>query len=279
MAMRGSEGKTAGSHAPEKETDLYGPVRAFLERRGYTVHSEVLGCDVAGRRGEDLVVVELKRVLTTDLLVQAVQRQRTTNSVYLAVPRPRAVGRGRRWHGLLHLLRRLELGLLLVSFSAGRARVQPVLHPLPFDRRRSARGRRAILEEMAGRSGDHNLGGSVRRPLVTAYRENAVHVACCLERNGPLPPRALRALGTGHKTLSILRSNVYGWFERVGYGVYALNARGRAELARWPDLLADYRSRVAQASEQGSERVAPTEPRRRPRPAPAPALPSSAHAR
>ncbi|HME71037.1 MAG TPA: DUF2161 family putative PD-(D/E)XK-type phosphodiesterase [Myxococcota bacterium] len=246
-----SSAKTPGSRALERETDLYGPVRAFLERQGYTVRGEVLGCDVAGRRGEDLVMVELKRALTTDLLVQATRRQRTTNSVYVAVPRPRGAGRGSRWHGLLHLLRRLELGLLVVSFSGRRARVQAVLHPLPFDRRRSARGQRAILEEMAGRSGDHNQGGSVRRPLVTAYRENAIHVACCLERNGPLAPRALRALGTGQKTLSILRSNVYGWFERVGYGLYALSAQGRGDLSRWPDLVADCRSRITRAIDGG----------------------------
>src|SRR5271166_630733 len=245
-----SSAKTPGSRALERETDLYGPVRAFLERQGYTVRSEVLGCDVAGRRGDDLVMVELKRALTTDLLVQATRRQRTTNSVYVAVPRPRGAGRGGRWRGLLHLLRRLELGLLIVSFSGRRARVQAVLHPLPFERRRSARGRRAILEEMAGRSGDHNQGGSVRSPLVTAYRENAIYIACGLERNGPLAPRALRALGTGPKTLSILRSNVYGWFERVGYGVYALSAQGRSDLPRWPELVADCRERLARAIDE-----------------------------
>ncbi|HBZ68728.1 MAG TPA: hypothetical protein DEP35_02845 [Deltaproteobacteria bacterium] len=246
----GSTG-TLRSRALVRETELYAPVRAFLEGQGYTVRGEVLGCDVAARRGDDLVVVELKRALTTDLLLQAIRRQRTTNSVYVAVPRPRGAGHGNRWHGLLQLLRRLELGLLLVSFSGRRARVQVVLHPLPFDRRRSARGQRAILEEMAGRSGDHNQGGSVRRPLVTAYRENAIHVACCLERKSPLAPRALRALGTGRKTLSILRSNVYDWFERVGHGLYALSAQGRADLSRWPELAAEYRSRVARAMEKG----------------------------
>ena len=242
--MGAASGNTSGPRTLQRETDLYGPVRSFLEQRGYTVRGEVLGCDVAGRRGGDLVVVELKRALTLDLLVQATRWQRTTNSVYVAVPRPRAAGRGRRWHGLLHLLRRLELGLLVVSFAGRRARVQAVLHPLPFDRRKGTRGQRAILEEIVGRSGDYNLGGSVRRPLVTAYRENAIHVACCLEQRGPLSPRALRALGTGQRTLSILRSNVYGWFERVGYGLYALGGQGRADLSRWPDLVADCRRRI-----------------------------------
>ena len=55
-----------------------------------------------------------------------------------------------------------------------------------------------------------------------------------------LAPAALRALGTGPKTFSILRDNVYGWFERVDRGVYALSARGRKELAEYQKLVAHY---------------------------------------
>ena len=43
--------------------------------------------------------------------------------------------------------------------------------------------------------GDDNAGGSTRRPLVTAYRENALLVAAVLARHGPLAPKQLRALG------------------------------------------------------------------------------------
>ncbi len=234
---------------PVRETDLYASVRAFLEMRGYAVRGEVLDCDVTATRGDELLVVELKRSLGTELLVQATQRQRAADSVYVAVPRPRRAGRGGRWHGLLHLLRRLELGLLVVSFSARRQpRVEVVLHPLPFDRKRNTRARRAILAEIAGRSGDYNQGGSTRRALVTAYRENALFVACALERHGALSPRALRALGTGEKTLSILRANVYGWFDRVGRALYDLSAAGRTGIARHPDLAREYRARVEAAS-------------------------------
>ena len=93
---------------------------------------------------------------------------------------------------------------------------------------------------MIGRSGNRNRGGSTGRKLVTAYRETAIHIACCLERYGSLTPQQLRALGTGSKTTSILYKDVYGWFERVTRGVYALSPRGRAALEGYPDLAAEY---------------------------------------
>ena len=256
--MGGRSKARPAASGPARETDLYAPVRAFLEARGYTVRSEVLDCDVTATRGDELLVVELKRSLGTELLVQATQRQRAAESVYVAVPRPRGAGRGGRWHGLLHLLRRLELGLLVVSFSARRRpRVEVVLHPLPFDRKRNTRGRRAILVEIAGRSGDYNEGGSTRRSLVTAYRENALFIACALERHGSLSPRALRALGTGEKTLSILHANVYGWFERVGRALYELRPTGRAGLEHYAELAIEYRTRVEAASAGPADTPAP----------------------
>ena len=44
-----------------KETDLYEPMRAFLEEEGYQVQAEVKHCDIAAEKNGRLVVVELKR--------------------------------------------------------------------------------------------------------------------------------------------------------------------------------------------------------------------------
>ena len=44
-----------------RETDLYEPVRRFLEEEGYTVQAEVKGCDVAAVKNGHLVIVELKK--------------------------------------------------------------------------------------------------------------------------------------------------------------------------------------------------------------------------
>ncbi len=229
---------------PRYETDLAQPVTAFLESQGYTVRSEVNGCDIVGLRDGRMVVVELKRNFTVTLLAQAADRQRVADAVYVALPRPAEPLRGKRWRILRHLLRRLELGLLFVSFSTEKPRVQIVFHPVPFDRKRDHRRRQVLLREADGRSSDFNRGGSSRRKLVTAYRENALHIACGLEALGDSSPAALRALGTGARTRAILYDNVYGWFERVDRGVYRLRDAGREALAEYPDLAGHYRNEI-----------------------------------
>jgi hypothetical protein len=223
---------------PTAETDLYQPVHDYLVARGYTVRSEVRDCDIAAVKGDALVVIELKRSLTLALLAQAIKRQQLTDAVYLAIPRP---ANRRKWvrqsKDVRLLLRRLELGLLLVADRS----VEVVFHPLPAERQRRKGKRRVVLEEIGSRSGDYNQGGSTRCKLVTAYRENAVQIAACLSALGPRTPAQLRALGTGPKTLAILYRNVYGWFERQDRGLYALGARGCEALADYPELAARYR--------------------------------------
>ncbi len=227
------------TRASIREVDLYPPVRDYLEQHGYLVRGEVLGCDITALKGEDLVVIELKRQITLELLIQATRRQRVTDSVYVAAPRPEKMP-PRKWRGILHLLRRLELGLILVSFGGGKARVEVAFHPVPFSRRKQAPQRRAILREMGGRSADLNAGGSTRRKLVTAYRENALRIAWRLDLLGPQCPKALRLLGTGEKTQAILADNVYGWFERVERGVYALTEQGKAALGEYAALVSQW---------------------------------------
>jgi hypothetical protein len=224
------------------ETDLYHPVRDYLVANGYTVRGEVKDCDITALKGDDLIIVELKRTFNASLIIQATQRQKITDSVYVVLPRP-ASGIGTpQWRGIRHLLRRLELGLILVSLRARKSKVEVVFHPVPFDRRKTKAAKRAVIREIEGRAGDFNLGGSTRTKLATAYRENAIHIACCLEKHGQLSPKQLRAMGTGDKTQSILASNFYGWFERVDRGVYALKPGAVSEIAKHPDLLEHYRA-------------------------------------
>ncbi|UCH33822.1 MAG: hypothetical protein JSV65_14825 [Armatimonadota bacterium] len=243
------------------ETDLYRPIYEHLVAQGYTVRSEVEHCDITATRGDELVVVELKRSFGTNLLVQATQRQKVADSVYVALPRPDEWNQA--WGRKLHLLKRLELGLILVSFDSGEPIVEVVFHPVPFDRRQRKSARRAVLQEIESRSGDFNEGGSYRRKIATAYRENAIHIACCLDVFGPLSPRQLRSLGTGPKTGSILYSDVYGWFDRIGRGLYGLRPQGRTEIGHYPRLARRYRTL---ARERSSLLLPTAEPKSSPQP-------------
>jgi hypothetical protein len=239
-----------------KETELYTPVRAYLEAQCYDVRSEVKGCDITATRGEDLLIVELKTAFSTTLLIQATERQRFADSVYVALPRP-ASGqmRGSHWRGVERLLKRLELGLIFVSWRDDVPWVEVVFHPEEHERRNSPKRRRAVIREINGRSGEYNQGGSNTHEhrILTAYREAVLLVAVALDEFGPSAPKDLAARGTGPKTGTIVRFNNYGWFERVARGVYALCAEGRAALEQYPDLVAHYRRTLRGGENKTSE--------------------------
>ena len=225
-----------------KETDLYPPLKAWLEGGGYVVNAEVGGCDVAARRGDDLVLVEIKRAINLDLLLQIVRRQTADASVYAAVPAP--VAADKRWRELTRLLKRLEAGLLLVHLDSALPRVELAFHPMPSERRRQSAATRAFLIEMAGRSLDANLGGSTRRPIMTAYREQALGVALALAELGATSPKAIRAAGASAKAGDILHANHYEWFERIGYGRYGVTDKGRLALTEYPELVEAIRKKL-----------------------------------
>lgn len=223
--------------APKRETELYAPLKAWLEDHGYMVRSEVLGCDIAAQRGGALVLIEMKLRFGVELLTQAVARQRATPSVYVAIPRPERMA-GKKWRDTMHLLRRLEIGLVVVTPRSA----EVVFHPTPFARKQHKAQRRALLTEMKGRSADRNTGGSHGRKLVTAYREQALFIACCLDRFGPLPPKTLRAIGAGPKARAIVYDNHYGWFERLDKALYGIRPAGRDALTNYPELAAHFRA-------------------------------------
>lgn len=191
-----------------EETQLFGPVRDFFTELGYEVHGEVGLCDLTASRGDELIIVELKRNLNLDLLLQGAKRQRLTPHVYLAIVKPKLSIYSRRWKDLCYLVRRLELGLITVSFLGSHPRVEVIFHPSPFDqeksRRLSRKKKSRLQQEIAGRHGNYNTGGSTGQKLMTAYKENALQIACCLRKLGLLSSKALRLLGTGPKTASIL---------------------------------------------------------------------------
>lgn len=224
------------------ESDLYEPIRDYLIKQGYTVRGEVRDCDITATKDDELIVVELKLAFNMMLLYQATERQKLSDSVYVAFPRPNKMGRGSRWKDTKRLLRRLELGIILVSFTTKKPQVEVVFHPIPTPRRKNHRARKAVIREIEGRSVDHNRGGSTRRKILTAYREEAIRISVCLDTHGPASPKQLRTMGTGSRTQAILYNNVYDWFERVGHALYALKPEGTAALAENPKLVAQIRA-------------------------------------
>ena len=223
------------------ETDLYLPLKRAFETQGYSVFGEVKSCDLVAQRGDELVIVEMKCAFTLELVFQAIERQRATNSVYMAIPAPTRYDR-KRWRGMLRLCRRLGVGLIVLRFTTKGRGVKKgvpevVLDPAPPKPRIDGKRRKLILNEIQNRSGDFNTGGSTGRKIITAYREEALRIAQHLKLNGPSRVCVLARGAASRKAGHILLDNHYGWFERVSRGTYALTQAGEGALITYKAVL------------------------------------------
>ncbi|MGQ8871390.1 DUF2161 domain-containing phosphodiesterase [Paenibacillus sp. TSA_86.1] len=249
--------------AIQYETELYSPVKAFFEQRGFDIKAEVKHCDLVGVRADQTepLIVEMKKTFNLSLLLQGMQRLKLSPLVYLAVERNRSK-RGavnQRWSELTALCSQLGLGLLTVTFYKTKAPLIDVLcepsvisgslRPLPLARKSGIR-RQRLLKEFDERSGDYNIGGSTGRQLMTAYREKAIRVAAALRSSGESSPAALaRQTGVG-SAAAILQKNYYSWFERVSRGKYMLTIKGMQALTEHELMLQDStKEQLAQVAE------------------------------
>ena len=122
--------------------------------------------------------------------------------------------------------------------------INVIHHPIPFDRmksmQQSKKRRIRLLTEIEGRTGDFNTGGSNKLKIMTSYKENCIHIACCLIHHGPLSSKSLREIGTGEKTYQILHKNYEGWFEKIERGIYGISETGINGLKEYPELVEYY---------------------------------------
>lgn len=217
-----------------RETDLYPPVKAWLEGMGFEVKGEIASADVVALRpGEDQVVVELKTGFSLTLFHQGVERQKVTDWVYLAVPRQS----GQRFRAALKsnigLCRRLGLGLVTVRLSDGLCECH--LDPAPYRPRKLPARKGRLLREFARRVGDPSAGGG-RGKVMTAYRQDALRCLAVVAE-GPAKASGV-AMAAGVPTARrIMADDHYGWFERVERGIYGITPKGREALGELAAML------------------------------------------
>ncbi len=214
-----------------RESELYGPVKVYLEAQGYTVKGEVGAADiVACRSDEPPVIVELKLGLALALFHQAVARLRLTDAVYIAVPRPRGARARKVLRENTVLCRRLGIGFLTVRPDG---RVEVHCDPGPYAPRKSKVRTARLLREFERLQGDPNDGGATRHGIVTAYRQDALRCAAHLAETGPCKGRDVAAATGVAQATRLMRDNHYGWFARVETGIYGLTEAGQAGLTHW----------------------------------------------
>ena len=214
-----------------RETELYPPVKAFLEGQGYEVKAEIGPADVVAVRGDEPpVVVELKTGFSLAHVHQGIARQSLSDAVYLCVPRKTGRPFQSQLKAMTMLCRRLGLGLITVRLRD--ALVEVHCDPATYRPRPNPARRERLLREFARRRGDPNKGGrAASAGLVTAYRQDAFACAEWLAIHGPSQGAAV-AKGAGVTTATrLMADNHYGWFQRVERGVYDLSDAGRMALS------------------------------------------------
>lgn len=210
------------------ETDMYEPIKGFFVKLGYDVNGEVNGCDVVASKDDELIVVEMKKSFNMTLLFQAIDRQKVSASVYVAVPRPKRSD-AKTITKMKHVAKSLKLGLIFVAMDSPIKTIDILVFPDEANtagRQKSARKQRA-LKEINGRAADVNKGGSTKVKLNTAFKEKNIRLACILERYGEMSCKTLVSdFGFGKEVYSMLSRNYYGWFAKRAKGIYILTKVG-----------------------------------------------------
>ena len=135
---------------------------------------------------------------------------------------------------IIKLLRTLGLGLLVIDPDAALGNVDVLCDPGEYKPRQAKQRRHRLLGEFMHRVGDPNAGGStMRRGIMTAYRQKAIAIADYLQEHGETKAAVIAQSLAEPKTRAILYNNVYGWFDRLGKGVYALSPQGKTEFPKW----------------------------------------------
>lgn len=218
------------------ESDLYQPIKNLFEELGYNVKAEVNSTDVTAIKDEEIIIVEIKKSINLKLLYQATTRQKLTDHVFVAIPKPNyKILRSKGFKEKEHILRRLQLGLIFVDKIA-----EVKLLPKPFDmkisRGKNKKKRQSLINEFNRRHTSFNVGGVSKTKIITAYREEVIKIAYYII-DSPKSVKELKELTNNPKTGNMLIKNYYGWFNRIDRGIYELSPLGKKELNDYKHII------------------------------------------
>lgn len=232
--------------AIKREEELYNPIKHYFTKLGYEVKGEVRHCDLVAYHEEhdDTIIVELKKNFNIAVLLQAIERQRLSSKVYIAIERNRAKkgAANQRFSDLAELCRRLSLGLLTVTFYKTKAPLVEVLckpDDVPIRHNRPKQTKRLHME-FKERSGDYNVGGSHGTKLMTAYKEKALRIAVALQNVEEAAPKDIVKLTAIPQTPTMLRNNFYGWYDKISRGKYKLSQAGQAAIQQYEHIITNW---------------------------------------
>lgn len=224
-----------------EEKELYPSIKAFFQSQSFDVYGEVKDIDVVAKSGDHIVAIELKTSLNLELILQGSKRQRLTDDVFLAVPKPTGrMQRGKSFKDKLYLIKRLGLGLIYVDTSFKPHKIIVAFEPSLLDIKRSQqrfkKKRETLFKELDARHKDYNIGGS-RGKIITAYKEASLRVLKILEDGQPHSTKDIRHASGVKQSTTILYKNYHGWYEKVDRAVYCMSPSGENALKEYETIL------------------------------------------
>ena len=212
-----------------KETDMYAPIKKLLEAQGFIVRGEVKNCDVVGLRNDELWIVEMKLTVNLTLIFQALERQKKTTNVFIAVPRKKN-SREKNFVHLKNLLRKIGIGLITVALDSPLVHAEILIFPGSYGKNKN----NDLKNELLSRTFD-TIGGSTKVPIITAYKEKCIQILCSTKVLGTATGPLLIKHGCDVRANSILNSNHYGWFRKTERGKFILSDVGEKYLSEFGD--------------------------------------------
>ena len=218
-----------------QESDLYLPLKKYLEKQDYQVKGEVENCDVVAIKTDSPpTIIELKLSLNLDVILQAVDRLKLSPIVYIGVPHSCGALKRKKKKRVVKLLKMLGLGL--IAINPKRSTTEIVLSPTKYTPKQSKPRQQWLISEFVTLTGDPNLGGaSTKIGRMTAYKQQAIEIAHYLKKHGATKASDLAQTLDIPKTRNILYDNHYGWFEGLGKGIYRLTIIGSQSLDAFED--------------------------------------------
>jgi hypothetical protein len=216
-----------------KESDLYLPIKSFLNNQGYEVKGEIKNCDIVAKKADEVIIIELKLTLNITLLLQSVERFTLADIVYIAIPKQSAIFR-KKQKQIKKLIARLGLGLIVVDLQPTQQYVEVINDPKDYIPRKNKRKQTALLKEFNLRQGDTQKGGSTTNKAgLTAYRQRCIRIAEYLSNGHSTTGAAIKKALSEPQATQFLYNNHYDWFDKVDRGVYKLSDKGKLELTEW----------------------------------------------
>jgi hypothetical protein len=207
------------------ETELFLPIKVFLENQGYQVKGEIGAIDCFAMKDNESVAVELKTSITLKLIYQAIERQKVADYTYIAIPKLAMKSHRLQIRSFLLLLRRLSIGLLVISSQGVEVVLEAKDYDLNLSKRVNKRVKTKLLSEFKNRRSNDNIGG-MKGKKITFYKEQATEILLIIHNHPGISPKEIKVLSNNPKVASILQKNYYGWFKRIERGSYTLSEKG-----------------------------------------------------